>query len=134
MTDTIMARPLSLNKVEGHKVDPETELMDIVTADEPGPGGANHHYMVYWPAPQEGGVRAMNLHFQKGPIQEAGVNGVTNEALLAIVAHRLQCFQNGQFACKANEIALDAVRNALHAMHARTRDRRARGVEGKSEA
>ena len=63
---------------------------------------------------------------------EEGVNGVSNEALLAIVEHRLQGFQSGDYACRENALALTQVQQAMHWLHHRTRERVARGVEGTS--
>jgi hypothetical protein len=68
--------------------------------------------------------------FQNGPIPEKGVNGITQEVLLAIVADRLMSFQAGPFASKYNAKALDHVLLAQEALLQRTRDRMSRGVEG----
>jgi hypothetical protein len=70
------------------------------------------------------------IYFQQGPIAEAGVNGVSNEALLAVVEDRLQGFQAGEFANRETAIALTKVQEAIMWLHKRTRDRIARGVEG----
>lgn len=61
-------------------------------------------------------------------------NGVTNEVLLAIVIDRLEGFQAGPFACDENGDALEFARRSLMALHRRTRERLARGVENKHEA
>ncbi len=100
--------------------------LSIVAMDVPGFGGANHHYVI------EHGTFAqmLHIHFQNGPIPEAGVNGVTNEALLAIVADRLEGFESGPFACNENADALAHIQNALRILHKRTEDRVKRGVEG----
>jgi len=60
----------------------------------------------------------------------AGPNGVTGEALLAVVAHRLSCFQTGEFACRENLHALYHINEALKVLADRTAAREARGVEG----
>lgn len=73
------------------------------------------------------------LDFQEGPVCEAGVNGVTNEALLAIVADRLMVFQRGPMACRENALALKKIEEALQWLHARTRRRLAAGVEGRGK-
>ena len=70
------------------------------------------------------------ISFQNGPISEAGVNGVSNEALLAIVIDRLEGFQRGQYSCRENALALTKLQEAMHWLHHRTRERMARGVEG----
>ena len=70
--------------------------------------------------------------FQNGPIAEdgVGVNGVTHEVLLAIVADRLRSFQQGPYACKANACALTHIEEAMHWLQQRTLERMRRGVEG----
>jgi len=74
-----------------------------------------------------------SVSFQKGAIQEHGVNGIQNENLLAIVIDRLEGFQSGEFACNENHLALIHCRNALEQLNIRTRRRREQGVEGKDE-
>lgn len=100
----------------------------VEVLDEPGSGGACHEYaMIGAHFPQQ------LIRFQNGPVGEAGCNGTTEEALLAIVKDRLVGFQSGDFACPYNEVALNNVKLALGTLHGRTRDRTARGVEGKNE-
>lgn len=91
-------------------------------------GNASHYYMIDIPE-----APTASLSFQQGPIQEAGVNGVTNEVLLAIVKDRLEGFQESEFACPENAQALAAVEQALAALESRTRAREARGVEGTNQ-
>jgi hypothetical protein len=118
------------------------EQLRITVHDEPGHGNACHKYKV-WPKeldtfdvcsdPKRGSrlVRAcLDIQFQDGPIIECGVNGISNEALLAIVADRLQGFQSGKYACEENANALQAVESALDWMKRRTAKRIERGVEG----
>jgi hypothetical protein len=73
-----------------------------------------------------------DLHFHCGqPIE--GINGVTHEMLLAVVAHRLTCFQRGPFASVENREALLHVQSALELLRLRTAERDDRGVLGKPE-
>lgn len=102
--------------------------LTVLVLDEPGPGGANHAYRVE-KAP---GDVVANVVFQRGPINEAGLNGVSHEALLAIVIDRLRAFQNGAFACRENATALGHLEAAVSVMHLRTFRRTARAVEGTS--
>lgn len=104
----------------------------ITVRDEPGAGGANHLYAIEWDTPNgaDSEVHQEFISFQNGPIKEFGVNGVTQEALLAIVIDRLRSFQAGPFACDDNGIALDVCCLALNTLQNRTRARIARGVEG----
>jgi hypothetical protein len=99
--------------------------------DEPGAGGACHEYMVCVPvAAGADEYEPTLISFQNGPIAEAGINGLTHEALLAILIDRLRSFQAGPFACFENMAALANCEDALNHLHARTRARLERGVEG----
>lgn len=100
----------------------------IIVVDEPGHGGACHHYGVLAQATDP--VPLCEFKFQNGPIQEVGVNGVQQEDLLAIVIDRLTAFQAGPFANSYNASALEHSQIALKALQQRTIDRLARGVEG----
>ncbi len=73
------------------------------------------------------------IHFQNGPVKEAGVNGLSNEALLAVVEDRLKGFQNGPLSCRENALALTKLQECLMWLHRRTQDRVARSVEGTLE-
>lgn len=122
--------------VTSHKVNGLNEQIQIRVQDEPGPGGASHRYCLY--VPNDAVNEELNaslvteINFQKGPIAEAGVNGISNEALLAIVEDRLASFQSGPYACRENALALTKLQEAMHWLHHRTRERVARGVEGTS--
>lgn len=70
------------------------------------------------------------LHFQNGPILEAGVNGIMDENLLAVVRDRLKVFQQTKFACRENDLAITAIEEALLWLRKRTSERELRGVEG----
>jgi hypothetical protein len=75
-------------------------------------------------------VAIESIHFQEGPIIENGVNGVTNEDLLAMVLTRLEHFQNSDFRCRENALAITKIEEALLWLKKRTLDREIRGVEG----
>ena len=61
------------------------------------------------------------------------MNGITNEALLSIVIHRLKGFMSGPFPSVYSEKALRFTKKALRWLERRTRDRKERGVEGKEK-
>ncbi len=109
--------------------------LQIEVTDEPGAGGANHEYLIMIPPEQSktGQVNAFPISFQNGPIKEAGVNGITGEALLAIQIDRLRSFQGGPFSCRENAIALTHCEEALMWLQRRTVARIKRGVEGTNE-
>lgn len=121
-----------MRTINEHKVNPANDKLTITVRDEPGAGGASHVYEVSgWsqPGAPEGACYTV-LNFQNGPINKAGVNGLTQEVLLAIVADRLRSFQAGPFACRENALALTKIEEAQHWLHSRTLARMQRGVEG----
>ena len=77
----------------------------------------------------QAGVKSGAIQFQRGPIQEAGVNGITNEALLTVLIHRTK-FLDSKFPCPENKAAIQSMDSALAALDLRTTRRQARGVEG----
>jgi len=124
-----------------HQVNPANDTLTIAVVDEPGSGGASHLYMIEgfdtasnasdpFVARHGSPARHSTVLFQNGPIAEVGTNGVTHEALLAIIVDRMRSFQAGPYACRENAIALTKIEEALHWLHHRTRARMARGVEG----
>jgi hypothetical protein len=133
-----------MHKITDHKLSGLNDALEIAALDGPGPGGANHEYEIdiVGGAPESGGWKT-KLLFQNGPIQDAGFNGISNEALLAVVIDRLRGFQHerngdgafnfnsrGKYACRENALALTDLESALMWLQKRTRDRMARGVEG----
>ena len=130
-----------MRTIDDHKVNPANDTLTVTVADEPGAGGANHRYEVRGfntetnpsePFNDRYGQPATHttILFQNGPINESGVNGVTHEVLLAIVADRLRSFQKGPYSCKANACALTHIEEAQHWLQQRTIERMRRGVEG----
>lgn len=73
------------------------------------------------------------IHFQEGPIKECGVNGANNEDLIAMVICRLEHFQNSEFACRENALAITKLEEALLWLRKRTMGREKRNVEGTHE-
>lgn len=118
-----------MREITSHKVNGLNEALKVEALDGPGPGGASHEYRIEY-AQNGPACNACEVHFQNGPIGEAGVNGISNEALLAIVEDRLKGFQSGQYACRENALALTHLQESMHWLHHRTRERVARGVEG----
>jgi len=126
-----------MRELTGHKVNGLNEALTIEVLDEPGQGNACHIYKIHGPRSTD---RDQNVFpdpcciaFQNGPIQETGVNGISQEALLAIVEDRLLGFQSGPYATRENAVALTKIQEAMMWLQKRTRDRIARGVEGTSK-
>jgi hypothetical protein len=131
-------RTLTDHIVEG---DSANHQLSIEVTDEPGAGGANHRYEItgFDTATNPSNRDAQGygsshsrflILFQNGPIKEAGVNGLTHEALLAIVIDRLRSFQAGPYHSNWNQSALHKIEDALDDLQIRTRERIKRGVEG----
>lgn len=102
----------------------------VYATDERGIGNANHKYSVS--TTKEPSEILQAVDFQNGPINEAGVNGVMNEDLIAMVIDRLQGFQEGPYKNRENAIAITKLEEALLWLRKRTMDRERRGVEGTS--
>lgn len=127
-----------MRTIETHEVTPQ-RFLDIRVVDEPGHGGACHKYEVWKHSTPSGAglntdLKLCEINFQNGPIKEHGVNGITQEALLAVVIDRLASFQAGPFPTFFNEMALGHLKMAQAFLHQRTRERVVRGVEGKTAA
>jgi hypothetical protein len=122
-----------MRKVTDHIVENDAaKQLEVNVLDEPGQGGANHEYSISYHA-ADGARHSQDISFQNGPIKEFGVNGITQEALLAVVIDRLRSFQAGQFACRDNAVALTHCEEALMWLQRRTRERIKRGVEGTNQ-
>lgn len=119
-----------MRELTSHKVNGLNEALTITVLDEPGSGGASHQYSIRWSNSRDQTEPHSFIGFQNGPIQDAGVNGVSGEALLAIVEDRLKCFQEGPYKSRENALALTHIQEAMHWLHHRTRERMSRGVEG----
>ena len=123
-----------MRTITDHKLNGLNDALDITVLDEPGQGGSCHEYEISF-QPEihllEKPARVVTrISFQNGPIKEADVNGVSGEALLAIVIDRLRSFQAGPYACRENAVALTKGEEMMMWLQKRTRDRLARGVEG----
>lgn len=132
-----------MRQITEHVVNPANDRLFVSVTDDPGHGGANHRYEItgfdtgtnpsQYDANGYGASFSRSLIiFQNGPIgvDGNGVNGITHEALLAIVADRLRSFQAGPYSCKANACALTHIEEAQHWLQQRTLERMRRGVEG----
>ena len=111
-------------------VDTSHKYTNVYASDYIGPGNAHHYYDIVHKEEGKPDKFLATLRFQDGPIKEAGINGVMDENLIAIVIDRLQGFQTGDFKSRYNAIAIPKLEEALMWLQKRTRDREARGVEG----
>lgn len=74
------------------------------------------------------------IRWQNGPLGNGAKrqkpNGAFVEGVIQAAIQRLQFYQESEFACKENEMALVSLRDALHVLNLRTSARMARNVEG----
>jgi hypothetical protein len=121
-----------MREILTHKVNGINDGLTIETDDNLTIGGAPTNYWIHFQGSgiHEGKRIDYDLRFQDGGIKEVGVNGVTHEALLAVLIDRLQGFQAGEYKCRDNAIALMHLEDAMHRLKHRTESRMRRGVEG----
>ena len=113
----------TIRTLTDHKLNGLNDALSIFVCDEPGQGNACHQYSISWGDPEDRtghATASTRIHFQNGPIQEHGVNGISQEALLAILIDRLRGFQSGQYSCRDNAIALTHLEEALMWLQKRT--------------
>lgn len=105
---------------------------NVAAIDErdPNAGGACHIYGIQYGGPKD----VLRVQFQHGARGiEGSIPGVFDDDLLAILEHRLECFQSGPFACDENAVALQHVRVARTALGLRVARRIEKGVLGANE-
>lgn len=110
-------------------------LNEVRVLDEKGNGGGHHHYGIYMNGVHDVcNTRSSCLgmiQFQNGARKlPDSIHGILDTDLLEIVRHRLQCFQQGDFATRENAIALTHIEEALLWMNKRVEDRIERNVLG----
>ncbi len=116
-----------------------TQNYTMVIYEDPFKFNAPHLFKVIKAEPETTGKNKGNnlvvgiVHFQEGPIKETGVNGVSNEDLLGMVLARLEHFQNSEYKCRENALAITKIEEALMWLRKRTNARVKRGVEGTSK-
>ena len=125
--DNTMTTPDETTSPELIVASPEPEFSIRKSAPNPDIGPESQVYSVWC-----GDKVICALAFQHGASGEHGVNGVSTEAVLAIVLDRLMTLQEGRFPALDNVIAIRAVKEALYALQKRKRERAERGVLGVS--
>lgn len=104
------------------------KIFALYGAPHGGPSATGHEYRVFL-----GSDVVRHISFQNGPIPTVGANGLTNEALLAILIHRTECLDS-LYPCEENKEGIRHMKAALAAFEARTANRLKRGVEGTYKA
>lgn len=113
------------------------ECIEIKTADLRQSDNAHHKYSIEVYGDPSGGVQpqwailhSVELQFQNGGLKEVGPNGITDQALIAVVLDRLRGFNDGPYRCRENSMMITKLEEALMWGEKRGNDRARRNVEG----
>jgi hypothetical protein len=110
------------------RIQRQNNLNKVKYDDTIGAGNGRHYYEI---ENAESGQTVAQIQFQQGARNvEGSIAGVLEGDLLEIVRHRLQCFQNGEFATRENACALTHIEEALMWLAKRADDRAERNVLG----
>ena len=120
------------NNIDFHYCEGPNSLVRIEVVDDPTKEGVNSKYQCYTKQHGNWQKSGGEIKLQKGPVTEPGLNGITNEALLCIVLHRLQA-QNKACGSRETSLALTKLEEAMMWLHAREKDRMKRGVKDSYE-
>lgn len=112
----------------------------VTVDDEPSACGAHHIYSIHQWEDAEAkypGIYVTTIRFQKGNVQEVGVNGVSDTILLQIILDRLKAFQKSEKVSFENQMTILCLTEALHWQqegngywgHERSSRRRAMGLD-----
>jgi hypothetical protein len=76
----------------------------------------------------------LRIDWQKGPLgrgeERQEPNGAFVETVIFAALQRLQFYQESEFSCRENALAITKIEEALHWLKARTERREAEGTEG----
>lgn len=120
-----------MRRLHDHEINTfNAQHVTVAAMDEPDPkaGGACHEYAIM--LSPVGGAPGHVLKFQHGPVKDAGINGITDQALIAIILDRWRAFQRSKWANRETAVSITKLEEALMWQHKRTLDREKRGVEG----
>jgi hypothetical protein len=95
---------------------------------EVGTGPSSPHYIL-----ADHDQNLIVFKIQNGPIKDNGVNGCQVDTLIEAAKVIIEGL-NKKLPCSQNELAIVGLDIAIKSLKARTKDREARGVEGKNEA
>ena len=80
-----------------------------------------------------GSMGGSELHFQEGPIQEVGINGIQAPSVLIAVVVYLREISKPPHNSRETALAITKIEEAVMWLDKRTADRKERGVEGTSK-
>lgn len=104
-----------------------SKFTNVRYEDTPLKFNAPNHFVVESVAT---GEPITKVDFQEGPCKEFGANGAANEDVISMVICRLQHFQETEWNCRENAMAITKLEEALLWLRKRTMGRENRGVDG----
>lgn len=107
-------------------------IVNAISKTADGKDVAGHQYQILIPPGKDTPAQVITINFQDGPVKEFGTNGLTSEALLAILSDRTQVL-NSKFPCFQNDKCLFNLKQAAYWLLHRTKERIARNVEGENK-
>lgn len=134
-----MSEAFEVRVIDDHKISRLNRDCVFIQTDDPvNSDGANHKYRIsVFPLNRSANaepVQVTHIHFQDGGLQDVGVNGLTDQALLAIVLDRMRGFNDGPYRCRENSIIITKLEEAMLWMGKRASERANRNVEGRRVA
>jgi hypothetical protein len=119
------------NRVIHHHTAGNLANSELIITAKPDANGYAHHYDVRVQVDEVNPPEPLcTVDFQDGLPGEVGTNGLTNEALIAILLDRLARFNEGPHRCRQNSLAITKLEEAGHWLRDRTQERLFRRVEG----
>lgn len=123
----LSAPPLRI--IKEHQINDCNNAIEVHALDQP-QSGVHHHYAIVKATPDLPPETLCEIKFQIGLFEEVGVNGATNEALLAVVLDRLHAFQGNKWSRgRETAKAISRIEEALLWLLQRTRKRQLRGIK-----
>lgn len=113
-----------MQRNEGEEVKQHIETANLTDAEGRPAGGyvEGVGIRIDW---QNGPLRQPN-----GDLADGGPNGAFVETVIAAALQRIEHYQECQFRCRENALAITKLEEALHWLNARTARRVEQGVEG----
>ena len=116
-------------QITDHKGSTLNNDLEITRKDASESSGAGKIYEIAYNFTHNGYAILEEIQFQDGELKD-GVNGITDESLIAIVLDRLRGFNEGRFRCRENSLAITHLEEGLMWLQKRAVRRQNEGIEG----
>ena len=105
----------------------ETPADDMTGVSDEEAIKAAHHFTF------DGSMGGSKLHFQEGPIEEVGINGIQAPSVLTAIVEYLREISKPPHNSRETALAITKIEEAVLWLDKRTADRKERVVEGTSK-